>query len=109
MITGYSKMTDGICAIRCFFQMVHEGHEVDDYVLSGVVNACANLAVLRQGEIIHCYAVKLGYDAEMSVSGNLIDMYAKNGSLEAAYLVFSQVSESDLKCWNSIVSTQCSL
>ncbi|KHN36182.1 Pentatricopeptide repeat-containing protein [Glycine soja] len=74
-------------------------HEVDDYVLSG----CADLVVLRQGEIIHCYAVKLGYDAEMSLSGNLIDMYAKNGSLEAAYLVFSQVSESDLKCWNSML------
>lgn len=85
--------------IRCFFEMVHEAHEVDDYVLSG----CADLVVLRQGEIIHCYAVKLGYDAEMSLSGNLIDMYAKNGSLEAAYLVFSQVSESDLKCWNSML------
>ncbi|RDY10992.1 Pentatricopeptide repeat-containing protein [Mucuna pruriens] len=103
MITGYSKMTDGISAIRCFFEMVHEAHEVDDYVLSGVLSVCADLAVLRQGEIIHCYAVKLGYDVEMSVSGSLIDMYAKNGNLEAAYLVFSQVSDPDLKCWNSIL------
>ncbi|XP_047177504.1 pentatricopeptide repeat-containing protein At3g50420 [Vigna umbellata] len=103
MITGYSKTTDGIRAIRCFFEMVHEAHEVDDYVLSGVFSACADLALLRQGEIIHCYAVKLGYDVEMSVSGSLIDMYAKNGSLEAAYLVFSQVSDPDLKCWNSML------
>nr|KYP66674.1 Pentatricopeptide repeat-containing protein At3g50420 family [Cajanus cajan] len=103
MITGYSKMTDGISAIRCFFEMVCEAHEVDDYVLSGVLSACADLAILRQGEIIHCYAVKLSYDVEMSVSGSLIDMYAKNGSLEAAYLVFSQVSDPDLKCWNSVL------
>ncbi|TKY70531.1 Pentatricopeptide repeat-containing protein [Spatholobus suberectus] len=103
MITGYSKMTDGISAIRCFFEMVHEAHEFDDYVLSGVLSACADLAVLRQGEIIHCYAVKLGYDVEMSVSGSLIDMYAKNGNLEAAYLAFSQVSDPDLKCWNSML------
>ncbi|CAJ1929796.1 unnamed protein product [Sphenostylis stenocarpa] len=103
MITGYSKTTDGISAIRCFFEMVREAHEVDDFVLSGVFSACADLAVLRQGEIIHCYAVKLGYDVEMSVSGSLIDMYAKNGSLEAAYLVFSQVSDPDLKCWNSML------
>jgi pentatricopeptide repeat protein len=45
----------------------------------------------------------LGYDVEMSVSGSLIDMYAKNGSLEAAYMMFSQVSNPDLKCWNSML------
>ncbi|KAJ1419099.1 Tetratricopeptide-like helical domain superfamily [Sesbania bispinosa] len=49
MITGYSKMTDGMSAIRCFFEMHHEAHEVDDYVLSGVLSACADLAILRQG------------------------------------------------------------
>ncbi|KAK7309236.1 hypothetical protein RJT34_05799 [Clitoria ternatea] len=103
MITGYSKMSDSISAIRCFFEMVHEAHEVDDYVLSGVLSACADLAILRQGEIIHCYAVKLGCDIEMSVSGSLIDMYAKNGCLEAAYVIFSQVQYPDLKCWNSML------
>ncbi|KAK7307595.1 hypothetical protein VNO77_40798 [Canavalia gladiata] len=103
MITGYSKMTDGFSAIRCFFEMVHEAYEVDDYVLSGVLSACADLAILRQGEIIHCYAAKLGFDVKMSVSGSLIDMYAKNGCLEAAYMVFSQVSGPDLKCWNSML------
>ncbi|AES94792.2 putative tetratricopeptide-like helical domain-containing protein [Medicago truncatula] len=103
MITGYSKMADGMGAIRCFSEMHHEVHEIDDYVLSGVLSVCAYLAILRQGEIIHCYAYKLGYDVEMSVSGSLIDMYAKNGNLEAAYLVFSQVSHPDLKCWNSML------
>ncbi|KAK7252855.1 hypothetical protein RIF29_37098 [Crotalaria pallida] len=103
MITGYAKMTDGMSAIICFFEMFHESHEIDDYVLSGVLSVCADLAILRQGEIIHCYAVKLGYDVEMSVSGSLIDMYAKNGNLEAAYLIFSQVPDRDLKCWNSML------
>ncbi|KAK2372749.1 pentatricopeptide repeat-containing protein [Trifolium repens] len=103
MITGYSKMADGMNAIRCFSEIYHESHEIDDYVLSGVLSVCADLAILRQGEIIHCYAFKLGYDVEMSVSGSLIDMYAKNGSLEAAYLMFSQVSNPDLKCWNSML------
>ncbi|KAL2348433.1 hypothetical protein Fmac_002433 [Flemingia macrophylla] len=103
MITGYSEMSAGINAIRCFFEMVHEAHEVDGFVLSGVLSACADLAILRQGAIVHCFAVKLGYDVEMSVSGSLIDMYAKNGSLEAAYLVFSQVPDPDLKCWNSML------
>ncbi|KAK7406598.1 hypothetical protein VNO78_08227 [Psophocarpus tetragonolobus] len=100
IITGYSKMTYVISAIRCFFEMVHEAHEVDDYVLNGVLSACVDLVVFKQGEIIHCYAVKLGYDIEMSISESPIDMYAKNGGLEVASLVFSQVLDPDLKCWN---------
>ncbi|CAL5187942.1 unnamed protein product [Lathyrus oleraceus] len=103
MIAGYSKMTDGMSAVRCFSEMYHEAHEIDGYILSGVLSVCADLVILRQGEVIHCYAFKLGYDVEMSVSGSLIDMYAKNGSLETAYLVFSQVSHPDLKCWNSML------
>lgn len=103
MITGYSRMADGKSAIRCFCEMYHEDQMVDNYVLSATLSACADLAILRQGEIIHSYAVKLGYDIDMSVSGSLIDMYAKNGSLEAAEMVFSQVPNPDLKCWNTML------
>ncbi|KAI4327505.1 hypothetical protein L6164_019955 [Bauhinia variegata] len=103
MITGYSKMADAASAIRCFFEVCHEDHEMDNYVLSGALSACADLAILRQGEMIHAYAIKLGYDVERSVSGSLIDMYAKNGDLRAARLVFCQVSDPDLKCWNSML------
>ncbi|XP_057759228.1 pentatricopeptide repeat-containing protein At3g50420 [Arachis stenosperma] len=102
IIIGYSK-TDGMSAIKCFSEMFHKAQGIDDYVLSAVLSACADLAVLRQGEMIHCYAVKLGYGVEMSVSGSLIDMYAKNGCLEDAYCVFSHVSDPDLKCWNSML------
>ncbi|MED6120603.1 hypothetical protein PIB30_022261 [Stylosanthes scabra] len=103
IIIGYSKTTDGMSAVRCFSEMFHKAACIDDYVLSAVLSACADLAILRQGEMVHCYAVKLGYGVEMSVSGSLIDMYAKNGCLEDAYCVFSLVSDPDLKCWNSML------
>lgn len=103
MITGFSKLADAKNALRFFCEMYHEGYEVDNYVLSGALSACADLAILRQGEIIHSYAVKLGYCTDVSVSGSLVDMYAKNGSLEAAEMVFSQVSNADLKCWNTML------
>ncbi|XP_028764014.1 pentatricopeptide repeat-containing protein At3g50420 [Neltuma alba] len=103
MITGYSKVADARGAIRCFSEMYHGGYKVDNYVLSGVLSACADLAILRQGEMIHSYAVKLGYDTDTSVSGSLVDMYAKNGSLECAQVVFSQVSNPDLECWNAML------
>jgi pentatricopeptide repeat protein len=33
----------------------------------------------------------------------LIDMYVKNGDLHSAQSIFSQVSNPDLKCWNSML------
>ncbi|XVF15632.1 hypothetical protein REPUB_Repub09cG0171000 [Reevesia pubescens] len=59
--------------------------------------------MLKQGEMIHSQSIKTGYDAEMSVCGSLIDMYAKNGNLQAAQSIFSLVSNPDLKCWNAML------
>ncbi|GAB2282552.1 hypothetical protein Dimus_017093 [Dionaea muscipula] len=103
MITGYSKMGDGENAVKLFFKMGQEGHRFDSFALSSTLNGCADLATPRQGEMIHCQAIKTGCNEEMSVCGSLIDMYAKNGDLDAAGSVFSVVSNPDLKCWNSMI------
>ncbi|KAM1091124.1 hypothetical protein ACFX2J_018455 [Malus domestica] len=103
MIMGFSRLADGESAIKFFYEMCQEGHKIDSFALSGVLSACSDLAMLKQGEMIHSWAVKTGHDVEMSVCGSLVDMYSKNGSLEAAYSIFSQVSDPDLKCWNSML------
>ncbi|XVE87208.1 hypothetical protein DITRI_Ditri18aG0097700 [Diplodiscus trichospermus] len=103
MIMGYSRMADGESAIRLFVEMCQKGHKIDSFVLSGALSTCADLAMLKQGEVIHSQALKTGYDVEMSVCGSLIDMYAKNGNLQAAQSIFSLVSNPDLKCWNAML------
>lgn len=103
MITSHSRLADGNSAIKFYFEMCREGHKVDSFALTGALNACANLTILKQGEMIHSQALKTGYEVEMSVCGSLVDMYAKNGSIEAARFIFSQALEPDLKCWNSML------
>ena len=103
MILGHTRMTDGESAIKFFNGMCREGHKIDSFALSGALSACADLVILKPGEVIHSQVVKRGYDAEMSVTGSLIDMYVKNGDLHSAQLIFSQVSNPDLKCWNSML------
>ncbi|KAE8703786.1 salicylic acid-binding protein 2-like [Hibiscus syriacus] len=48
-------------------------------------------------------AIKSGCKVEMSVCGSLINMYAKNGNLQAATSIFSLLSYPDLKSWNAIL------
>nr|XP_043608363.1 pentatricopeptide repeat-containing protein At3g50420 [Erigeron canadensis] len=102
MITGYARMGDGENAIKCFHEMSRE-HTIDSFALSVTLSACADIVAQNQGEMIHCQAIKLGYDLEMTVCGSLIDMYAKTGDLQSAELVLEQIEDPDLKCWNSIL------
>ncbi|KAL6338452.1 hypothetical protein AAG906_020542 [Vitis piasezkii] len=89
MITAHSRMGDGETAVKFFYAMRQEGHKIDSFVLSGVLSVCADLATLKQGEMIHSLTLRTGYDVEMSVCGSLVDMYAKNGNLQAAQSIFS--------------------
>ena len=103
MILGHSRMADGDSAIKFFNGICRKGYKIDSFTLSGTLSLCADLVILKPGEMIHSQVVKRGYDAEMSVSGSLIDMYVKNGDLHSAQSIFSQVSNPDLKCWNSML------
>ncbi|KAF5451365.1 hypothetical protein F2P56_026478 [Juglans regia] len=103
MIAGHSRMANGESAIKFFNGMCRDGHKIDSFALSGALGACAGLSILKQGEMIHSQVVKRGCDAEMSVCGSLVDMYVKNGDLHSAKSIFSQVSNPDLKCWNSML------
>ncbi|XP_027078923.1 pentatricopeptide repeat-containing protein At3g50420 [Coffea arabica] len=103
MVAGYSRIGDGETAVKFFHGMSQEGHEIDSYALSSGVSACADLATLRQGQMVHNLVVKKGYDTEMTVCGSLIDMYAKVGDVQAAEAIFSEVIMPDLKCWNSLL------
>ncbi|XP_068655626.1 pentatricopeptide repeat-containing protein At3g50420-like [Aristolochia californica] len=106
MISGHLKMGDGESAIKYFCEMQKE-HKVDSFALSSALSGAADLSALKQGEMIHCQAIKSGNGADMCVSGSLVDMYSKNGSLEAAEIVFSEVRNPDLKCWNSMLGGFC--
>ncbi|KNA19241.1 hypothetical protein SOVF_063440 [Spinacia oleracea] len=103
MISGYSKVEDCENAIRFFYDMWKQGHKIDDFALSSALSACADLATLHQGEMLHSLAIKSGCDSEMAVCASLINSYAKNGDLQAAKLIFSEVKYPDLKCWNSMI------
>ncbi|KAJ8770802.1 hypothetical protein K2173_021449 [Erythroxylum novogranatense] len=103
MIVNHTRLGDGENAIKIFGKIYREGHKSDSFALSGALSACADLATLKQGEMIHSLAVKTGLDTDMCVNGSLVDMYAKNGYLQGARSVFSQVSDPDLKCWNALI------
>ncbi|KAK4477499.1 hypothetical protein RD792_016725 [Penstemon davidsonii] len=104
MIAGNVRLGESEVAMKFFRGMFQEGYNLDSFALSSAVSACADLVTLRQGEMVHCLAVKTGNDSETCVHGSLVDMYAKNGELKAATYIFSCLHNHDLKCWNSMLT-----
>ena len=103
MVAGHSALGEGELALKYFIRMLEEGHKVDNFSLSSALNSSADLAGLKQGEMLHAQVVKCGYEKNICVSGSLVDMYAKNGALGDAYSVFCTIHKADLKCWNSMI------
>uniref|UniRef100_A0ACD5YCI8 Uncharacterized protein n=1 Tax=Avena sativa TaxID=4498 RepID=A0ACD5YCI8_AVESA len=103
MVAGHSSLGEGELALRYFISMLQEGYKVDSFSLSSALNSTAELAGLKQGEMLHAQVVKSGYEGNICASGSLLDMYAKNGALGGAYLVFCTTRKRDLKCWNSMI------
>lgn len=103
MIAGHCRIGNAESSIRFFHVMLQEGHKADEFTLTSALSVCAEVATVRQGEMIHSLVAKTGYIAEMTVCGSLVDMYAKIGNLAAAELMFSSVTMPNLICWNSML------
>ncbi|KAK4266604.1 hypothetical protein QN277_027497 [Acacia crassicarpa] len=92
---------DGLCF---FIEMKKDGIDiVDPLILSSVVGACANLAVLELGKQIHGLVITLGYESCLFISNALIDMYAKCSDLLAAKEIFYKLCRKDVISWTSII------
>ncbi|KAJ1254060.1 hypothetical protein BS78_K127000 [Paspalum vaginatum] len=89
MVAGHSALGEGELALKYFISMLQEGHKVASFSLSSALNSTADLAGLKQGEMLHAQVVKSGHEDNICVSGSLVDMYAK--------------MKPDLKCWNSMI------
>ncbi|KAG0474909.1 hypothetical protein HPP92_014595 [Vanilla planifolia] len=65
----------------------------DFFTMSSSIQACAELASLHHGEMLHGYIVKSGIDADLILSNALIDMYAKSGKIEFSEKIFSSMDQ----------------
>lgn len=92
--------------MELFHEMQLAGATPNEFTLTAVLAACANLVALDQGRWIHIYISKARINMNDRLLAGLIDMYAKCGEIESAWKLFSD--ESNLKRtarpWNAMLS-----
>eukprot|EP01018_Ginkgo_biloba_P015859 Gb_38232 [translate_table: standard] len=104
MITGYAQQGQGEKALHLFRQMQEANIELSQFTFASVLQSCASLPALEQGNQVHAHILKTGFNSDVFVASALIDMYAKCGFAEDARLVFDKMVERDVVSWNAMIS-----
>ncbi|XP_020599347.1 pentatricopeptide repeat-containing protein At4g08210 [Phalaenopsis equestris] len=90
-------------AFAVFRNMVRLQCEVDHFVVSIILKACAALSCLQSSKQLHGLCIKEGFEMESAIITSLIDVYSKCGHIENALRLFEASTEKDLVCWTGII------
>lgn len=103
MIVGYTRNGNGELALSMFLDMTRNSVQLDDLVAGAVLHACASLAILVHGKMVHSCIIRHGLDKYLYVGNSLVNMYAKCGDIGASGLAFHDILDKDLVSWNSML------
>ncbi|XP_044508716.1 pentatricopeptide repeat-containing protein At4g20770-like [Mangifera indica] len=118
---GGLALTDRVGeALEMFRLMCRKGVCIDSVSLSSVLGVCARGGSRGDsdgfvenddgffsnvhGKQVHCLTIKLGFKGDLHLSNSLLDMYAKNGDMDSAEVVFANLSEVSVVSWNVMIA-----
>ncbi|XP_077217260.1 tetratricopeptide repeat (TPR)-like superfamily protein [Tasmannia lanceolata] len=90
-------------ALSVFVGMHKEGMRQNARNLSSVLSSCGAERALSSGMQIHSFAIRTGFDSNVSVGSSLISLYSKCGELDNAYLVFDKMPVRNTVSWTAII------
>ncbi|KAK4376326.1 hypothetical protein RND71_007003 [Anisodus tanguticus] len=101
-------------AFEMFRLMQRSGIRIDSVSLSSVLRVCAKGGGSNfgwngdlphiQGKQVHSLTIKRGFEGDLHVCNSLLDMYAKNGDMGSAEVLFGNLSETSTVSWNVMIS-----
>ncbi|CAA7406593.1 unnamed protein product [Spirodela intermedia] len=106
MISGYAQNRRGGAALELFRMMVAQRNDAvqpDSFTLVSVIQAVAELSVLRHARWIHGCAARRHLLGNVYVATALVDTYAKCGGVPLARKVFDLAAEKHVTTWNAMI------
>lgn len=105
MISQYTQREKFREALDLFVQMQLEGVVSDGFTLVSALSACAHLGALEFGKWIHFHLIKDELHLGAKVGTALIEMYAKCGEVDKAFVIFIKMDKKDAFCWNVMIKS----
>lgn len=104
LISGLAQGSRPNEAMALFERMKEEGWKPNEVSVLGALSACSQLGALKQGEMIHGYIMDEKLDMNVIVCNAIIDMYAKCGFVDKAFLVFNNMGcRKNIITWNTMI------
>ncbi|KAH7528097.1 hypothetical protein FEM48_Zijuj05G0035700 [Ziziphus jujuba var. spinosa] len=69
-------------ALKMILKMRNTGIDLDQFSFSVALSVSGDLAVLEEGQQLHCLAVKLGFESDHYVTNAAMSMYGKCGEMD---------------------------
>lgn len=104
MIAAYVQNGQHKDALQTYRKMQQEAVKPNEVTFISVLGACANLAALAEGKVVHATVVDGKFESNLRVCNALINMYAKCGSLEEALGLFDRMHHRDVVSWNALIT-----
>lgn len=104
LIGGYAQHGYGKEALWLFLKMQQQCIVPSGTTFVSMLTACASIALLDEGKLIHSYIIISGHELDASASGALVDMYVKCGSLEDASVMFDRSPKQSIGTWTALIS-----
>ncbi|XP_021716000.1 pentatricopeptide repeat-containing protein At2g42920, chloroplastic-like [Chenopodium quinoa] len=103
MISGYVRNDKFTKAMELFERMQDEGIKAYKFTMVSLLNACANLGSLGQGDWIYHYTSKNRFEFNVLMTTAIVDMYCKCGAINKARRFFEKATIKGLSSWNSMI------
>ncbi|CAL4974217.1 unnamed protein product [Urochloa decumbens] len=92
-------------ALRLFQSSQREGVQLTEFTLSAILSTCASLALMTEGMQLHAVIFKYGFHGNFFVASSLVDVYARCGQIEQAYLIFAGMKHKNVVLWNAMINS----
>ncbi|KAI5397561.1 hypothetical protein KIW84_063397 [Lathyrus oleraceus] len=91
---------------KVYWSMRLEGHKPTQFTLGSALRVCSSLGLIQPGEMVHGYVVKNGFESNVFIVVELVDMYEKCKCIFEAEFLFKGLTfdRKNHVLWTSMVT-----
>lgn len=104
MITAYVEARLNNEAVMLFEEMQEKGVTPNQLTLVAVLKGCVQLENVELGMSVHACIVEILFEVDNFLQSNLLDMYAKCGSMKDARKVFNDMDKANVVSWTTLIA-----